>query len=669
MPPLSVKTYLCFLLLLSFTAAMAQPPAHDSLQKALDKHVGRDTSRIKLLNQLARAYFTQNPVLTEQLSQEAMALSDSLAFATGKIWAIRNLSLVENSKGNLDRQMQLSFDALMLADSLKDLRALGIINNDIGNVFIEQENPRQALRYLKKALHIKRRLKESAEIARTLNNMGSSYMRLDMPDSALYFLKQSEQIKQTLNDRRGLAVTYENMGLIYFTWQQYDEALRFQQQAADYYREAENLHGLTKAYLNMGQAQTMLKDFKNAEKSLAAAATLNTSLKNAKNEMIYYKNRSQLDSARNNFTAALANYKEFAALNEAFFNVQKTKLIANTQQKYESEKKERENEMLKKEQLLHLATIQQQWMLVLAGALLLASLFVVTIVIYRLYRRQQELFRQLNSKSEEVSLQNHIILEQNAALGNLNEVKDKIFSVISHDLRSPLAILEGLLFLLRDDKISAAQFRYYTDELWRDMKNTAYMMDNLLHWASNQMKGIGVKADDFDITTLISQEFELLKTLARQKEVQLIHHLNNQVMVYADPDMIKLVLRNLINNAIKFTPPGGIITVSGKCDTQVIELSIQDNGVGIAPENQSRIFSNIYYSTVGTQNEKGCGLGLHLSKDFVERNHGKIWFISKPAKGTSFYFTIPLSDEVDAAPRPYTMIVQEQIPVNMSPAE
>lgn len=648
---------------------MAQPLAHDSLRKALDAHAGRDTSRINLLNQLARAYFTKNPALTQQFSQEAMALSDSLAFTSGKIWAIRNLSLVENSKGNLDKQMQLSFDALILADSLDDLRALGIINNDIGNVFIEQENPRQALKYLKKALFLKQQLKESAEIARTLNNIGSSYMRLDMPDSALYFLRQSEQIKRALNDRRGLAVTYENMGLIYFTWQQYEEALKFQQQAADYYREAENLQGLTKAYLNIGQAQTMLKDFNNAEKSLAAAATLNASLKNARNEMIYYKNRSQLDSARNNFTAALANYKEFASLNEAFFNVQKTKLIANTQQKYESEKKERENEMLKKEQLLHLATIRQQWMLVLAGALLLFSLFVVTIVIYRLYRRQQELFRQLNSKSEEVSLQNHIILEQNAALGNLNEVKDKIFSVISHDLRSPLAILEGLLFLLRDDKISAAQFRYYTDELWRDMKNTAYMMDNLLHWASNQMKGISVKADDFDITTLINQEFELLKTLARQKEVQLIHHLNNQVTVYADADMIKLVLRNLINNAIKFTPPGGIITVSGRCDTQVIELSIQDNGVGIASENQGRIFSNIYYSTVGTQNEKGCGLGLHLSKDFVERNHGKIWFISKPEKGTCFYFTIPLSEEAETAPRPYTMIVQEQVPVNMSPAE
>jgi signal transduction histidine kinase len=665
MPRLSVRSYLFILLLLPFTASVAQPLAHDSLQLALNAHPDRDTVRINLLNQLARAYFTKNPTLTQKYSEEAIALCDSLKYAQGKIWAIRNLSLVENSKGNLDKQMELSFTALFLADSLGDLRALGIINNDIGNVFTEQENPRQALKYLKKALFIKQQQQESLEIARTYNNIGSSYMRLEMQDSALYFFRQSERIKLKLNDRRGLAVTYENMGLIYFLRQQYAEALSFQEQAAEYYRESENLQGLTKAYLNMGQAQTMLKDFTSAEKSLAAAASLNATLKNVKNEMIYYKNRSQLDSARKDFSAALAHYKEFAFLNEDFFNVQKTKLIANTQQKYESEKKERENEMLKKEQLLHLATIKQQWALVFGGAFLLFSLFVVTVVMYRLYRRQQELYRQLNSKSEEVSLQNQIILEQNATLESLNGVKDKIFSAISHDLRSPMAILEGMLFLLRDDNITPEQFRYYTDELWRDMKNTAYMMDNLLQWASNQMKGIGVKADDFDITVLMKEEFELLKTLARQKDLQLVHQLNNPVMVYADPDMIRLVIRNLINNAIKFTPQGGIITVSGKCDTQMIELCIQDTGVGIASENMNRIFSNIYYSTVGTQNEKGCGLGLHLSKDFVERNHGKIWFISKAGKGTCFYFTIPLAEETENITRPQTVLIQqEEVMVN-----
>ncbi|UCJ09415.1 HAMP domain-containing histidine kinase [Chitinophaga pendula] len=306
-----------------------------------------------------------------------------------------------------------------------------------------------------------------------------------------------------------------------------------------------------------------------------------------------------------------------------------------------------------------MTTISQQRVFVGAVALLFIILLAATILLYRTYRQQHELYSELNSRNEKVSLQNSIISEQNAALESLHQVKDKIFSVISHDLRSPLAILEGLLFLLRDDKIPQQQFRNYTDELWRDMKNTAYMMDNLLHWASSQMKGIRVHADDFDITGLLNQEFSLLQSLARQKEVTLEHRLNRSILVYADPDMIRLVIRNLISNAIKFTPAGGAISVYALLNERHVEIAVQDNGIGIPEANQAKIFSHLYYSTSGTQNEKGCGLGLTLSKDFLLRNEGTIWFKSQPRNGTTFYFTLPLSQEEEATKSGYTLIIKE----------
>ena len=347
-------------------------------------------------------------------------------------------------------------------------------------------------------------------------------------------------------------------------------------------------------------------------------------------------------------------------LKEKFFAVEKQRIIANTKEKYESEKRQAENLLLKEEQRAHLATIREQRILVAVCSFLLAVLIPVAVLLYRLYKRQQELSRQLNSRNAEVSQQNRIILEQNAALGSLNQVKDKIFSVISHDLRSPLAILEGMLFLLRDNKLERDQFQEFTDELWRDMKNTAYMMDNLLNWASSQMKGIRVKADDFEITSIFNREFELLQTLSRQKEVRLSHQLLKPVLVYADPDMIKVVLRNLISNAIKFTPAGKSIHISGQIKGAFLEICVQDAGIGIPEKDQHKIFSNIYYSTSGTQNERGCGLGLPLSKDFVELNQGCIWFDSQPGNGTSFFFTIPLSEE-DTNLQGYTIVVQEQM--------
>lgn len=403
----------------------------------------------------------------------------------------------------------------------------------------------------------------------------------------------------------------------------------------------------------------MLRHYEEAQQHLSEAALLNSTLKNAKNTMVYHKNMATLDSARGDYAAALANFRQFSILNEEMFSLEKAKFIANTKEKYETEKKQHENKLLRKEQQLHLATIHQQRILVIFCSMLLLGLFIITAVLYLMYRRQQDLYKQLNHRNTQVQQQNMIILEQNTALGNGNQVKDKIFSVISHDLRSPLAILEGLLFLLRDEKMSEEQFRIFSHELWRDVKNTAYMMDNLLQWASSQMKGIHVTPDDFDISNILKNEFELLQSLARQKEITLTHELHRPIMVYADPDMIRLVLRNLISNAIKFTPIKGNVSISYMLSPEKIEIVVQDTGIGIALTDQVKVFSNIYYSTSGTQNEKGCGLGLPLSKDFIERNNGKIWFNSIFGKGTSFHFTLPLSAEEEPHSRGYTIIVKE----------
>ncbi|TWV93987.1 tetratricopeptide repeat-containing sensor histidine kinase [Chitinophaga pinensis] len=614
---------------------------------------------MRLLNEEARKAFPKNPARTEEYAHAAMALSDSLHFKQGIMWATRNLALSENGKGNLEKQLDLTINSLKIAEELNDLHATGILNTDIGNILVEQDQPRQALHYQKKALRIKQSLGQPGEIARTLNSIGSSYIRMNMPDSALYFMLESEKIKLALNDHQGLAVTYENIGLIYLQQKKYALALPYFDISEQYYKESDHLNGLVKSHLNIGLVHTMLHHYEEAQQHLSEAALLNSTLKNAKNTMIYHKNMAVLDSARGDYAAALANFRQFSLLNEEMFSLEKAKFIANTKEKYETEKKQHENKLLRKEQQLHLATIHQQRILVIFCSMLLLGLFIVTAVLYLMYRRQQDLYKQLNLRNTQVQQQNRIILEQNTALGNGNQVKDKIFSVISHDLRSPLAILEGLLFLLRDEKMSEEQFRIFSHELWRDVKNTAYMMDNLLQWASSQMKGIHVTPDDFDISNILKNEFELLQSMARQKAITLTHELQRPIMVYADPDMIRLVLRNLISNAIKFTPINGSVSISYLLSPEKIEIVVQDTGVGIALADQVKVFSNIYYSTSGTQNEKGCGLGLPLSKDFIERNNGKIWFNSSFGKGTSFHFTLPLSAEEEPVSRGYTIIVKE----------
>lgn len=627
---------------LGFTAPLANPA--DSLQQALNTHAQRDTVRVQLLNKLGRVYFTSDPAKTTLYATEALRLSDSLQYVEGTILATRNLALVENTKGNLDKQMDMTLTALRLAEKNDQLHMTGILNNDIGNILIEQNNPVQALPYLKRSLKIKKQFNEQTEIAKTLNNIGSCYMQLQKLDSALYYLRESEHLKLSMGNKQGLGFTYENMGLIYMQKGEYETSQQYLERSMNYYKAAENQAGIGKTWLNLAKVNTLLQHYSTASDQLEEAARVNVTQKNAKNEMIYYQYLAQLDSSRGDYIAALQHYNTYTSLKEKYFAVEKALSIANTREKYESEKRQRENHLLKAAQQIHLSTIHQQRILVAACAFLLLVLLVITVLLYRLYKRQQELYRQLNSKNEEVSQQNRIIMEQNVKLGSLNQVKDKIFSVISHDLRSPLAILEGMLFLLRDRKLSTEEFRTFADDLWRDMKNTAYMMDNLLNWASSQMKGIRTKPDEFEFTGVVRREIELLQSLARQKEVTLTHHLQQPVTVFADPDMMKLVLRNLISNAIKFTPGGGNIEVLAHIKGTDLEICVQDNGIGIPDKDQHKVFSNIYYSMPGTRHEKGCGLGLPLSKDFVELNKGAIWFHSQPGI-TRFYFTIPLSED------------------------
>lgn len=633
-------------------AAVAQSPV-DSLQRVLSLHPTPDTARVNTLNQLARLLVARNTPLAGKYSAQAVELATNLHFDKGLVLAMRNQALVENAKGNLDQQMDLTIDAMKIAEGIKDQQLMGILLNDKGNIFIEQGQADKAMPYLLESLRIKRKFKDKGEISKTLNNIGSVYISLNMTDSALYFLRQSETMKKEMNDHRGLAFTYENMGQAYIQFKDYETALPYLQLSADYYEETGNLQGLTKALILLGDVNTFLKRFHQADTYFASADSLNKEQQNPKNEMILYRSMSTLDSAKHDFVKALEHYKKFSTLTFDYFNVQKDQYITNTEEKYESEKKQHENVLLLKEKTSHLATIRHQRIIETFGVLLFLILTGVTILVFRLNR-------QLNIKNEESLQQNKVITEQNEKLESLVMVKDRIFSVISHDLRSPLAILDGLLFLLRDEKIPPDQFRLYTNELWRDTKNTSYMMDNLLQWASSQMKGTRLKADDFDLTDALSQEFDLLCTLARQKEVDLYHELHVPIMVYADQDMIKLVLRNLINNAVKFTPAGGQVRVFASVRNGVSEVAVEDNGTGIPEAEQSKIFSHLYYSTNGTQNEKGCGLGLPLSKEFIEQNKGTIRFVSTQGVGTTFYFTVPLAIEDDHAERGTTLIVQSQ---------
>lgn len=229
-------------------------------------------------------------------------------------------------------------------------------------------------------------------------------------------------------------------------------------------------------------------------------------------------------------------------------------------------------------------------------------------------------------------------------LKQTNNTKDKLFSIIAHDLKSPINNLSAFLKLLVDDYDEhTEEFRKNViHELYDSFKQTNTLLSNLLIWANSHLESLDIRPVDFCINELIKENILFTSNMAKKKNIQVKNTATEDLYVNADQEMIKTVIRNLIANAIKFTHRDGLVEVSCTLNKTSVQISIKDNGVGIAPEMLGHILKpNSHITTKGTENEKGTGLGLSICKEFVEKNYGEIWVESELGIGTSFYFTIP----------------------------
>ncbi len=241
------------------------------------------------------------------------------------------------------------------------------------------------------------------------------------------------------------------------------------------------------------------------------------------------------------------------------------------------------------------------------------------------------------------------IIKQKEQLQELNATRDKLFSIIAHDLRSPfnniLGFSELLIENINDFEIEESE--KYLTIINSSAKNTLVLLDNLLNWAQSQTGKISFNPVRLIFSNIILEIIKLKKPIAKSKNIALNYFSTDEIYVYADENMLKTILRNLISNAIKFTEIGGQIQVFALTKPEHVEITISDNGIGMNNVKLTELFKlNSNSSTLGTAKEKGSGLGLMLCKDFIEKHNGEIWVESKEGKGSDFKFTLPLEISV-----------------------
>lgn len=236
------------------------------------------------------------------------------------------------------------------------------------------------------------------------------------------------------------------------------------------------------------------------------------------------------------------------------------------------------------------------------------------------------------------------------ALAKANAEKDKFFSIIAHDLRSPLNSIFGLSRILVEqiqqkdfEKVAA-----HSEVINQTSQNAIDLLMNLMEWSQSKTGMMKYNPDYFDMKDIIEENLFVFTDIAEQKSIILNSSLSSTIPVYADKDMINTIVRNLVSNAVKFTNQGGIINISTRINIEQVTVSIRDTGVGMSTSFIEKIFSmDENCSTLGTQNETGTGLGLVLCREFIEKHKGKIWIESMPGKGSVFYFTIPRQPGMD----------------------
>ena len=392
----------------------------------------------------------------------------------------------------------------------------------------------------------------------------------------------------------------------------------------------------TSNLLGLGNAELMLNNYGVAEQNyklaLQKAKLLNQrfELKEA------YEGLSIISKSKNNVFES----KTFSLLSnqikDSLFNDSILASVTNLQLLYDKDKTQRQVILLKQNEELSNAKLTKERQI---------SKMLIAIVILFVLLTVGFLYFYMNNKRISSSLknQNKKLEIQTEELGRLNNVKDRFFSIISHDLRNNMTTMKLYFDLMSNKKYKPENTEELTKQISSSVENNIDLLENLLVWASSQIKGLPLKFELLNIFELVNKNIALAASIAHQKNISLVNLCVENDRAFADENTINLVLRNLIVNAIKFTNDEGKITVSSSVTNSKIQISITDNGVGIDKEKLDQMFTQHKNpSTQGTANEKGTGLGLLLCDDFIKQNNGTIYAKSEKGKGSVFTFELPI---------------------------
>lgn len=585
------------------------------------------TSEVKALIELSvfRLTLVNDYEPSMSLLIRSLAIEDSLNMANEKIFTLLAMARVFEEVGDYYKSLEFLKQAQQLNDQLNKPSTQTLILNETGRVEAAHGLLDEAFESYELALEYARKLGQQGLEGDALFHLAQLRSRKKQYKEALETHKQALAIRRSINDKSNEAQSLNDIGELYILMKNQDRALANHVEALEIRQSLKDKKGLAESFNNVGVLYMEQKNFKRAISNLILALQ-NAQEAQAQDELLTtYDYLSRCYKLAGDFEKALVYKESYQGIYEFIQSKKNDRQLLETQNRYTMNKMESAIHVLESDRLQRERVIDSQKKLRNFLFLVMAlTTIIATLVLYLYFVKRRSTQR----------------------LKDLNATKDKLFSIIGHDLKGPLNSFTAFSSLLINhaDSLTKEEIKTLSIDLDKSLKNLLTLLENLLEWSRSQTGNIDFKREKFSLTSLLKENEELLKGMAQNKSINLINESKSDLEVNAHRHSINTVIRNLLSNAIKFTPQGGTIRLGVAQNNNQLVVSVTDTGVGMSSTVRQKLFMiGAKHSTLGTAKEKGTGLGLILCKDFVEKNGGTIHVESKEGSGSRFYFELPLN--------------------------
>lgn len=587
-------------------------------------------------------------VIANSLAQECKTANNQPFLAK----ALLNLSILQQETYKFDEALKnlIQAEKLLKDTDPADLRFE--VKNCLGIMYWHTGNYSIALQYFNEIDHIFQKGLDHERKSALYNNLGLVYLSMNEFRRAEAFFKKAKHEATEANSSSGKNLVDFNLGKLYFMQKQYEGAwdlimksLQIFQDKGSRKNQEEASRIMGRLYMEQGNHNLARSYF---EQSLELALDLGNPKIILENYRNIYTNYSLIRERTNNLAYLLPElefFKKWAYLNDSLYQDQTTERIMELEKQYETEKKNNQINLLEKEKQIaedkvKMGQAQRKYLSVFVILILMVLGFFIYSFTY--YRKMTHL---LQKQSRRIMKQQAQITRQNEKLQKAVDTQNKLFTIMAHDLRSPLVSLSNISKLinlyLRNGRYDDAG--ELSTQLARKNDHLLELTDNLLSWTKSQSGNFTPVPEKVDLTEIINDCFKIYEPVSSNKDITLSYDIKQQCLLLADRNMLLTVLRNLINNAIKFTPRKGRVEIfCGHESPGMAKIIVRDNGIGIPESKLGTIFEiDINNMQDGTEGEKSSGLGLSVCKEFIEIMGGSIDVESEENSGSSFILTIP----------------------------